>query len=237
MKKYGIGGNNVNCPVYGVGGVLSSCKTYGNNSVPADLPNLKLWCRQGVGITTDTGVSQWDDQSGNGNHLKQATGANQPALQGNGSILFDGLTHFLKADAFTLVQPETIYLLGKQVTWTNTDRIFDGNVINTGLIIQTGTTPNLAAYAGSFSGQSSDLVLDTYGIIAVVFNGASSVFQIDDNTPITGDFGAANMGGFTLGANGSSLQFGNIQVKEVLIYSEDHDAVTRAQVISFLQSI
>ena len=206
--------------------------------IPSQLPDLKLWCRYGQGITeTGLGVSQWDDVSGNGNHSKQATDLDRPQKQADGSILFDGIRQFLKTDVFTLNQPTTIYLLAKQVTWTNTDRIFDGNAINTGLVLQTGTTPNLAAYAGSFSGQSSDLAVDTYSIITVVFNGASSVLQIDDNTPITGDFGAANMGGFTLGANGSNLQFGNIQVKEAIGYSAAHDAAKRAKVRAFLQSI
>ncbi len=236
MKKYGIGGNNVNCPVYGVGGVLSSCKTYGNNSVIADL-SPKLWCRQGVGITTDTGVSQWDDQSGNGNHLKQATGANQPALQGDGSILFDGIAHFLKADAFTFVQPETIYVLGKQITWTSGDRWFDGNTLNVGTMQQITATPELRIFAGNSVGNIS-LALDTYGVVSVVINSTSSLIQLNNNSPVTGDAGSvANMGGLTLGASGGSTDFGNIQVKEILAYSDLHDDATRQKVISFLQNI
>lgn len=236
MKKYGIGGNNVNCPVYGVGGVLSSCKTYGNNSVIADL-SPKLWCRQGVGITTDTGVSQWDDQSGNGNHLKQATGTNQPTVQGDGSILFDGVDNFLKADAFTLVQPETVYILFKQITWTSSDRIYDGNTVNSGILYQTGTTPSLVMFAGT-NLTEVDLAVDTYGIVSAVFNSTSSVLQLNNDSPVTGDAGTANMGGFVLGTKSdASVGFSHIQVKEVLIYSAAHDAATRAKVISFLQNI
>ena len=40
-----------------------------------------LWCRNGQGLTSAAGViSQWNDQSGNGNHLK-ASGAAQPVDQ------------------------------------------------------------------------------------------------------------------------------------------------------------
>jgi len=205
---------------------------------PADLPNLKLWTKYNSGITvTGSGVSQWDDVSGNDNHLKQGVDANRPSKEGDGSILFNGIDHSLKADTFTLSQPETIYLLFKQVTWTSQLRIFDGNASNTGLIFQNGTTPDLDAFAGANSGATNDLALDTYGIATVVFNGASSIFYIDNNTPITGNFGTSSMNGFTLGASGSNGFKSNIQVKEAFIYSDAHDAAIRLQLLNYLASV
>ena len=218
-------------------GNMSSLPQFGG-FLPSDLANLELWTKYNSGITvTGSGVSQWDDVSGNGNHLKQGTDTNRPSKEGDGSILFDGVDNFLKADAFTLVQPETIYFLGKQVSWTINDTFFDGNALNRAKLQQSPTTPSIIAYAGSFSGSSSDLSVGAYGVVANIYNGASSVLQINNNPPITGDFGAADMGGFTLGASGSNVNWSNIQVKEVLIYSAAHDAATRAQVISYLQSI
>lgn len=206
--------------------------------LPSRVAGLVLWTRFNSGITvTGSGVSQWDDQSGNGNHLKQATDTNRPSKEADGSVLFDGVDNYLKADAFTLVQPETIYVLGKQVTWTSNDKLFDGNASNSGLVFQNGTTPDLQAFAGTISSASSDLTLDNYGVVITIFNGASSVFQVDNNTPITGNFGAANMGGFTLAAQGSNLNFSNIQIKEVIIYNTAHDAATRAQVIKYLADV
>ncbi len=54
-----------------------------------------------VGVTVATGVSSWADQSGNGRNAVQATTASQPALQpaavnGRGSVLFDGTDDFLQ---------------------------------------------------------------------------------------------------------------------------------------------
>ena len=44
-----------------------------------DVPGLEALYKRGVGITLNgREVSQWDDQSGNGNHLKQSTATNQP---------------------------------------------------------------------------------------------------------------------------------------------------------------
>ena len=205
--------------------------------LPSDLANLELWTKYNSGITvTGSGVSQWDDQSGNGNHLKQATDASRPSKEVDGSILFDGLDNFLKADAFTLVQPETIYLLFKQVAWTANDYMTDGNTANTAVLQQFTAAPQIRLFAGAGLGNVS-LTLDTYGVLSTVINGSSSVIQIDNGTPVTGAAGAANMGGFTLGSKSDGLSAANIQVKEVLVYSAAHDAATRAQVRAYLQSI
>lgn len=40
--------------------------------------NLAAWFRSDLGVTIGTGVSQWSDQSGRGNHVTQGTGAQQP---------------------------------------------------------------------------------------------------------------------------------------------------------------
>jgi hypothetical protein len=47
---------------------------------PSQLPNMKLWLEADYGITKDVNdlVSQWDDKSGQGNHVYQSNGAKQP---------------------------------------------------------------------------------------------------------------------------------------------------------------
>ena len=206
--------------------------------IPSELSGLKLWCRYGTGLTeAGSGVSQWDDQSGNSNHLKQGTDTNRPAKQSDGSILFDGVDNFLKADAFTLNQPETIYLLVKQVTWTIGDRIFDGNVADTGGVNKNPTTPRLRVNAGSSFDDAGTLALDTYGVLSVIFNGASSSIQTNNLTAVTGDAGLGNMGGFTLGADGTPNRYSNIQVKEVVVFNTSHDTATRTKVINYLANV
>lgn len=197
------------------------------------------WFRYGVGITSSLGaVSQWDDQSGNGRHLKQATGTNQPAVQADNSILFDGADNFMACDAFTFNQPETIYLLGKQVSWTGLDRIFDGNTSATGMIRQVTASPQVAVNAGASLANSSDWTVDTYAVIATVFNSTSSSFQVNKGTVISGDAGTNNMGGFYLGSQGGGAgAWSNIQVKEVILYAAAHSAATRTRVISYLMSL
>jgi hypothetical protein len=194
------------------------------------------WFRFNLGITGNP-VSQWNDASGNARHLKQVTATNQPALQGDGSILFDGIDNYMKCDAFTLNQPATFYILGRQVTWTDVDCFCDGDAGASQLIQQSGATPAIRLFAGLGVASNTNLAVNTYGVVAAVFNGASSLLQINNTTPTTGDPGAANAGGFTLGSTGTAGAPSNIQVKEVVIFAAAHDATTRAAVIGYLSRV
>ena len=58
-------------------GITNTSYQWQPNFVGAD---LKLWLRNGVGVA----VAQWDDSSGNGNHITQGTSGDQSALDGGG---------------------------------------------------------------------------------------------------------------------------------------------------------
>lgn len=204
---------------------------------PAQIRALSpvAWYRLGVGVTvTGSGVSQWSDQSGNGNHLLQGTDANRPPLQVDNSILFGGVAHYLKTGAFTLNQPESVYILFRQITWTINEVIFDGNASNGGNLGQSATTPNIRLFAGTATTENTNLPLNTYGAVAGVFNGASSITRVNANAEVGGNCGASNMGGFTLGANGTPTVFSNIQVKEVIVFPTAHDVATRTKILRYL---
>lgn len=199
--------------------------------------SLAAWYRKGVGFTTATGVSQWADQSGNGRHLAQATGSKQPALQGDGTLLFDGSADALTV-AFSNPAPFTVYLRMKQVTWTLNDYVFDSMVANRAAMRQQTATPALSLFAqGVNAAENTALAVDTWGSVAAVFNGASSVLQINSTTT-TGDPGsAAASDGFTLGASGGGLgQFSNIQVAEVAIYAAAHNATERSLMMAYFDT-
>lgn len=199
--------------------------------------NPAAWFRFGMGITVVTGVSQWNDQTANARHLLQATGAAQPALQADGSILFDGVDDSLKCNTFTFNQPETIYILFKQVAWTNGMHVYDGNVATVGRIIQSGVTPQIIANAGASLSVNADLAVGVYGVASTVFNGATSLYQVNNGTPTTGNAGANNMAGLTLGARGDNTTFSNIQVKEIILFPAAHNESVRAGVVQYLAGV
>ncbi len=337
-------------------GYKNAMGSVGLKFLPSQISGLKAWYRFNTGLTvTGSGVSQWDDASGNGNHSLQAADADRPSPGGLGSdvvvngdfsadsdwvkgsgwtiasgvasaanagasnlsqsgsltlgveykitftisnyvsgtlklfaglgvitstysangtyteyltaasdgtiyiqsagtasfdvdnvsyesvdrsegVLCDGISQFLKTNAFTLNQPTTIYLLFKQITWASGEHVTDGNANDSGTIFQRNTTPGLGLFAGGAVG-NVDLTLDTYGIISAVFNGASSVIQLNNETPVTGNSGASNMGGFTLGAKADGTVSAHAQFKEAMGFSGAHDAATRLTNINYLASV
>lgn len=187
-------------------------------------------------ITKDGGdfVSKWSDRSGNANHLLQATGTHQPLWQATG-VLFDGVDNFMKCSAFTFNQPEQIYILFKQVTWTANDRIFDGNVNLSGILYQTGTTPDIQIYASTNSPANANLAINTWGIVRVLFNGAASSLQVNETAKWTGNAGANNMSGFVLGARGDGTSsWGNIEVKDVILRNVIDGSINEAIIYNYL---
>ena len=193
-----------------------------------------LWVDSEENVTKDASnkVSLWGDKSGEGNNLLQATGAAQPLWSTNG-ILFDGVNDLMRANAFTLVQPEMVYIVFKQVTWSFSKRVFDGNTTNSMVLSQFQTTPALNMFLVGHSLNSTNLPVNTFGIARLLFNGANSKFIIDDTTPLTGSFSSVSAGGFTLGAKGAAggnRLHSKIEVKEIII-RKVADSVTNESLI------
>lgn len=210
---------------------------------PRLLPSLAglapaAWYRFGQGITSAGGlVSQWDDQSGNARHLLQAVGANQPTLQADGSILFDGIDNFLQTAAFAFIQPVTWYLLARQITWTNGDHVMNGVGANVA-IFQSTASPQIQMFAGNSTAINANWHLNTYNAVCAIFNGANSLMQIGNSTPTTGNSGASNPDGFTLATINSAVSgWANIQAKEAIIFPAAHNANQRGMIISYLRNL
>lgn len=199
-----------------------------------------IWTRRGVGIVGTTFASQWIDQSGQNNHLNQGTGANQPSIPGDGTLLFDGVLQFMGTGVFTLNQPCTVYLRAKLPTTPTTFAyLTDGQVGGGGnrcaILFNNSLVPGLDA--GSFAVGSPALTLNTYSSLAGVFNGASSVIQVDGTSFTTANIGAANPTGFTVGGSGGTTFPLNCRVAEIIVYNVAHDATTRAAVIAYLNTV
>jgi len=155
-----------------------------------------------------------------------------PNLNTRLSMLFDGSNDYLKSAPFSLSQPETVYLVGQQVTWSNGDSIFDGNANDSMEIFQDTTTPNITLYAGA-SVTNTRWILNINAILTAIFNSTSSLIRINRDFAVGGNAGTANGGGFTLGAQAGGSLSGNIRASEVAIYSEAHNIVNQNLIISY----
>lgn len=166
------------------------------------------------------------------------TGGIQAQIVGSARVIFDGVAYFMKATAFTLAQPETIYLVASQVTWTNANRIFDGNSNNSVFAFQNTTTPAVQPQAGNLDAalNLTTWSLQTNAVIALVFNGASSSSRVNLAAAQNGNAGAVGSAGFTLAARADGVQLANITVSEILVYSVAHDTATQTAIIQYLRT-
>lgn len=180
----------------------------------------------GVGITSSGGfISQWADQSGNGNHLLQATGANQPA-DSSGIPVFDGSNDYLSANISGLTMLTSAHAYIKVNAWNSGKRLFayigavnnremsispvDGflNAVTNGSSVPI-RAKNDGGYHGILLGSADNY--STY---------PSCKYQVDDNLPLINANEPGNtLTGFVLGASGSFSSAASMACKACLLYS------------------
>jgi hypothetical protein len=149
----------------------------------------------------------------------------------------DGLNDYMKAAPFALSQPESVYFVGSQVTWTSGDEIFTGESGTVGNLRQAASSPNLSITAGTTVAENSGLSIDTRGVIAVVFNGASSSLRVNQQAATTGNAGAGNLGGFMVGGRNTLTNFSNITFCEALLASRADSETLQLRIASYLMRL
>ena len=219
--------------------ILTINKRQGDSGPPAILDdgNTLGWYHHLENITKDgaDAVSVWGDKTANGNDLAMPTGYRQPLYESDG-ILFDGITNAINA-AFTFADPEMIYIAFKSVTWTSCDCIFVGYAAAQGFIAQLDSTPGLKAYARYYSAENANLAVNTFGIAAVKFNGASSRFIINNTTALTWSVDDTyDMDGICIGARGNFALPSNIKVKEIIVRAINESVSDETNIIKYLKS-
>lgn len=152
------------------------------------------------------------------------------------TLYFDGSDDYMKAPAFSLSQPETVYFVGQQVTWTQNDPIFDGNSTNSLLLYQRETTPGLRFTTNSTNILTqTNLPLAQSSVVTVCANDNASLLKINRTPSTTGNAGNVAASGFTLGAGAAAFQPSNIRVSEIAIFAAAHDTALQDVIIPSLQ--
>lgn len=203
--------------------------------------------KSGIDGTTVVDFNPADASDGATSFASSATGetwtvnssGSLPAqIVGRASALFNGTSHYLKTAAFTLNQPTWVIWVGKQVSWTLNDRICDGNTVSSGAIAQNATTPELLIFAGTTGIAKVPLTVGALGVVSAVFSGANSRASVNLSTEVTGQAGAGNMGGLTLGANGdaTAAQFSNISTSELIVFPFAPSTELQARLIAGLMA-
>ncbi len=214
----------------------------GGITAPTDLPNLAAWYSATQGITIATGVSQWNDLSGNGRHLVQATGAKQPlfvasAQNGLPAVQSDGITQELAA-TFTLNQPEHIFTVHKYMNaFSAVDVLFDGNGGGGSLMaVWRSAADTMAMVASGSPVSGTGFTPQTMHIGEWAFNGASSYGKEDVSQRITGTPGTNNGGGIRMFIYGGGTSPAAAQMCEFIVYSRYLSVAEAANVRSYLKA-
>jgi len=213
----------------------------GVSFLPSDVTGVVAWWDGNVGQATDGGVGwDWTDII-DGKILNAPVADNIPtagALNGHATLIFDGTNDYMRvANSFNITQPITIYVVVKQITWTNSEFWWDSKTADRMLMGQLGTTPTLKISAGpGFAADNTDLAVNTWGVVRVVYSGASSSIRVDDNAATTGNAGTQNADGFSLGAVYSGGFLSNIEVAEIIIYTGATVASFDTQIMNYLNT-
>ena len=164
-------------------------------------------------------ISQWDDLSGNGNHLVQASASLQPFYNTvTNAVDFDGVDEYLRTSLFSsaISQPYTIFVVAQADDIASNQSIFDGVTGASSLFIFSNNTIQLF-FTGTLTTDSDHTAVEKIHTLLLDTADKYYINGVDDSTVDT-TAGTADMDGITLGASrtaGSHLQ-GTVKYMGVL---------------------
>jgi len=135
---------------------------------------------------------------------------------GSNVLLFDGGSFFEQMVDASIVQPVTWFMPIKFINRVASRYLMDGASADTGVVELDAAAANMDIYAGSVTGTQAGPAVNSWKTMAVCFDGANSFLQFTGSAAVTGDAGASNMGGFTLGASASGTNAANFMTTEVV---------------------
>lgn len=207
--------------------------------LPSDLTGLQLWLKADaiVGKVDGDAISTWSDSSGNSKDATQATGVNQPIYKTN---ILNGLpvlrlngSQWMAQATFAVSQPITVFAVAKQTSNSTNASVFSASDANENTLLFTTNTPNrLDLYGGTDLFGYTDL-LGSFNVLTGVFNGASSINQVNGRPEALGNAGALNITTYRIGNNaGGSTLTGDIA--EVIVYNRVLSTFERSQIDTYL---
>lgn len=162
----------------------------------------------------------------NAHDIVQATAANQAFYLWNGwngrpSWRLDGSNDFLKAVGFALNQPSILIVAFVIQTFGSAavhDILADGN-INGSMTIGTIDNASYAISAGSGLVHNTPIASKVGVVTQQTYNGANSEIWYGEQLVKTGNVGANNAGGFTLGALSDGTRSYAVDIQAAMLFN------------------
>lgn len=180
-----------------------------------------------VGVSIGVGVSQWNDQTGNGNHVTQGTGTLQPTvssglINGNDAISFDGVDDHLTIASFasgTIAYPDVTLATVLIPDSRTVGAIYMSGATNPqrAAIQQQVTTQNLGVFTGGSFWSTQNAGTDP--VLLVFRQNATSNYLFLDGQHIVGPVaGTEGMDGINIGSFYNKISDSDIDVAYIAVY-------------------
>lgn len=202
--------------------------------------NALAWYDGNFGLSN----TLWEDQGAGGHDI---VFANTPSIISGSTPLrdavrFDGVDQNGTIATPTTNQPYTIYIVLNQITYVTNDVIYStggGTGFNIRRLDQRGGTPNLRFTTSGVGTISSnpDTALGTYGVMTVVADGLNGAIRTNLNAAVTGDVGANDSAGITLGSRSNSASFANFETGYLIIRTGADSTAIQNRIITALRDI
>jgi len=205
-------------------GVVSSVVSVSPFDVLSLSPALWLDASDTSTITESGGaVSQWDDLSGNGYDVVQATAAKQPrsgtrTINGLNVLDFDGADQLLVDSGVTLTQPNTLIAVMKFDTVGIFDYPLDGaNGTDRHILGALSPATNWAMYTNTGLIGSVAISTTTQQLLVGVFNTTSSVLRVDGVQAASGNAGSTDYRPISVGSGASGSSAFDGIIAEIIV--------------------
>jgi hypothetical protein len=214
--------------------------------LPTDIGGLLLWLKADAGVYNDAGsnlatdtqtVQQWNDQSGNNNHVSQATSSFRPTKQdaeinGKPVVRFDGSDNFMKTSGALGGGNLSIFLVANVAG--NTQAVLAQNT--PGFIIRRD-----AVWEDDQQAQFAiSIFTGVYDIGSFIFNFTGDAFDTYQNGTLDGNTTSASAvvhsAIIAVGAYDSGIPqwFLNGDVAEVIVYDSALSTLNRQEIEWYL---
>lgn len=178
------------------------------------------------------------DFSGNGRNMVQATESRRPqyfsGIFGSQPVFRGDGVDDTCAAAFTLNQPNTVFMVMRlRATSGAQQRFLSGPSVTTNhwLVAASGS---IWSCQFGLSVNIGDIGTVNYHRLYGIHNGAGSSGQIDDDPPVTGDFGTAAFGGITMFSSGNTALPAAVDIAELIVLDREATVNEIAQTMAFL---